>query len=1148
MTTYTLGDIQRYFDADTYRRGFAYARAGYVTEFSWDNDGTLTAKVRGNTKLPYKLTAKALLDPSKGVIFRTACSCSYGAKCKHAVAALVNAVHRQIGTITKQPDFGNEIYKAPPREISTPAPLTPTLDYETEKWLKALEKSSQEPNSYPLTASKRILYLLSTTDKTRSAKVSVVSVTPKANGTLGTAKPYQLYQAFGGNKPLFVLDEDLAIMKQIQRFMGYHYSDECKIPCDGEGELLLEEMLATERCYWQIAHPDNALQLVEPRNASLEWQVEDDGKQRLQVKIAKTSQSESDKNLPILRLLPPFFVDIENHAIGKLNFDGINAKQAVALLSAPALNPEQVKLVSDRLPKTIAAKPQLMPKNLVLRRQENVTPTLVLRLDSTQIKPFGVTNYGYRSQGAAITIPVAKLAFDYAGRRVNHGEKSQELTSYKDGELISMERNLSAESKAIKTMRKNGFYMQLQDLGKYFAIDEADKQLFSFGQVKPDFYENPDFEDDWVEFVTDNVPELRSAGWEVEISKKFPLNIVKADDEWYAEVGEGSGIDWFGLEMGVSVEGKRQNLLPILLNMLKNNAGIESFASDDPTSLLLVPMPDGRKLALPRQRAYALLKTLHELYSFQEVGEDGKLKMQAIEAALLAEMEAASAALNMRWFGGDKVRNLGKKLQEFSGIQEVLPPKTFKAELRGYQQQGLNWLQFLREYELAGILADDMGLGKTVQALAHIATEKAAGRLTSPVLVIAPTSLMANWRMEAEKFAPKLKVLTLHGSDRKELFGHIMKHDIVLTTYPLLPRDKDALLANNYHTVILDEAQTIKNSRAKITQIVSQLKAEHRLCMTGTPLENHLGELWSLFNFLIPGYLGDEKQFRTLFRNPIEKGGEVARSQALARRVKPFILRRTKLEVATELPPKTEMIRMVEIDGAQRDLYETIRISMNEKVRAEIASRGLAKSHIIVLDALLKLRQVCCDPRLLKLEAAKKVMHSAKLEELMDMLIAMIEEGRKILLFSQFTSMLALIETRLHEEKIAFVTLTGSTKDRETPIREFQAGKIPLFLISLKAGGVGLNLTAADTVIHYDPWWNPAAENQATDRAYRIGQDKPVFVYKMVTKGTVEEKILEMQARKQALADSLFDPTAKSAGKLDTKDIQALFEPIAQID
>ena len=251
--------------------------------------------------------------------------------------------------------------------------------------------------------------------------------------------------------------------------------------------------------------------------------------------------------------------------------------------------------------------------------------------------------------------------------------------------------------------------------------------------------------------------------------------------------------------------------------------------------------------------------------------------MRAMEAALLADIEAASHALNLRWFGGEKIRALGKRLKDFQGMAEIAPPAAFHGQLRSYQQEGLNWLQFLREYELAGVLADDMGLGKTVQALAHIATEKASGRLDQPFLVIAPTSLMTNWRMEAARFAPGLRVLTLHGPQRKAQFGQIMTHDLVLSTYPLLTRDKEALLACRYHTVLLDEAQTIKNARAKITQIVSQLQARHRLCMTGTPLENHLGELWSLFNFLLPGYLGEEQKFRMLFRHPIEKGGDTAR-------------------------------------------------------------------------------------------------------------------------------------------------------------------------------------------------------------------------------------------------------------------------------
>ncbi len=480
----------------------------------------------------------------------------------------------------------------------------------------------------------------------------------------------------------------------------------------------------------------------------------------------------------------------------------------------------------------------------------------------------------------------------------------------------------------------------------------------------------------------------------------------------------------------------------------------------------------------------------------------------------------------------------------FKGVADVAPPAGLQTSLRAYQQQGLNWLQFLREYQLGGLLADDMGLGKTVQTLAHLLLEKESGRMDRPSLVIAPTSLMVNWRMEAQRFAPALRVLVLQGTERKQRFEDMAGHDVVLTTYPLLPRDQEILLAQEYHLLILDEAQVIKNPKAKASQIVRELRARHRLCLTGTPMENHLGELWSLLHFLMPGLLGDEKRFRRLFRTPIEKHGDEDRRASLQRRIAPFLLRRSKQEVAKELPPKTEIVRSVELGSAQRDLYESLRLAMHSKIQEEIGKKGMARSHIIILDALLKLRQVCCDPRLVKLDSARQVKSSAKLELLMDMLPELVEEGRRILLFSQFTSMLALIEAELDRLKLPYVKLTGDTKDRATPVQRFQAGEVPLFLISLKAGGTGLNLTAADTVIHYDPWWNPAVETQATDRAHRLGQDKPVFVYKLLTAGTVEEKILAMQTRKKALADSLFSADAKSGPALTLDDLNALFEPL----
>ncbi len=416
-----------------------------------------------------------------------------------------------------------------------------------------------------------------------------------------------------------------------------------------------------------------------------------------------------------------------------------------------------------------------------------------------------------------------------------------------------------------------------------------------------------------------------------------------------------------------------------------------------------------------------------------------------------------------------------------------------------------------------------MGLGKTIQTLAHLAVEKRAGRMQSPCLIIAPTSLMGNWRREAEQFTPRLRVLILQGPDRSDKFGLIPDHDLVLTTYPLLPRDRKTLLDQHWHYVILDEAQSIKNPKAQAARVARALKTDHRLCLTGTPMENHLGELWAQFDFLMPGFLGDQTAFTRNYRTPIEKHQDNEPLGRLNRRIAPFLLRRTKDRVAAELPAKTEIIRTANFDPAQARLYESIRLVMEDKVARAIAARGLANSHIIVLDALLKLRQVCCDPRLLpkKMSSAKGVP-SAKLNLLFDLLPELLEEGRRVLLFSQFTTLLGLIETELGARSIAYTKLTGQTRKREQAIERFRSGSVNLFLISLKAGGVGLNLTEADTVIHFDPWWNPAVEHQATDRAHRIGQDKPVFVYKLITEGTVEEKILALQARKHELAQKVY--------------------------
>ena len=391
-----------------------------------------------------------------------------------------------------------------------------------------------------------------------------------------------------------------------------------------------------------------------------------------------------------------------------------------------------------------------------------------------------------------------------------------------------------------------------------------------------------------------------------------------------------------------------------------------------------------------------------------------------------------------------------------------------------------------------------------------------------------------------------LEHVVLHGAGRSELFANIDRSDAVLTSYALLLRDRDRLARRRWRLVVLDEAQAIKNPTTKLARAACELEADCRLALSGTPMENHLGELWSVFHFLMPGLLGEREAFARTFRQPIEKEGDQARQQLLANRVRPFLLRRTKEEVARELPPKSEFVREIELSDEQRDLYESVRLAMHVRIRDEIRQRGLGRSNIAILEGLLKLRQICCDPRLLKNgEAVDRVVPSAKCDLLLSMLDGMVETGRRIIVFSQFVEMLELIATGLKKHKLAHTMLTGRTRDRETPVRQFQEGKVPIFLISLKAGGTGLTLTRADTVIHYDPWWNPAVEAQATDRAHRIGQDKTVFVYKLVANGTVEQKMLELQARKKALVDGLMSGV-KGGLSFTEADVEALFAPLPE--
>jgi superfamily II DNA or RNA helicase len=667
----------------------------------------------------------------------------------------------------------------------------------------------------------------------------------------------------------------------------------------------------------------------------------------------------------------------------------------------------------------------------------------------------------------------------------------------------------------------------------------------------------PQRRDRWPELLAHHIPELERRGWQVEVADDFPYELHQADD-WSVDIGEEPGGHWFSVGLQVSVDGQPVNLVPLLVNLVQNGwLSLDAALGRSEDAQVLVPWsidsapapgtaPRQRLLRLPVSRVLPLMDWLRTVF---KVGEKaGALRLSRFDLGTLETLAETGRVRAPPSF--TELIEQVKLLGDARGLPVIEASPRVQATLRHYQLDGLAWMDFLRRSRLGGILADDMGLGKTLQALALLQAELDAGRLDRPSLVIVPTSLVGNWEGEAKRFTPDLKVVVLHGAHRARLFKNIPQAHLVVTSYPLAMRDMGTLGSQEWHYVLLDEAQRIKNSRSQAALSVKELQARHRLCLSGTPLENHLGELWSLMDFVCPGLLGSEAQFREHYRTPIERRQDTLRAQQLARRVKPFLLRRTKQQVARELPEKTETLLRVDLVGTQRDLYETVRATMDDKLREVIAQQGLARSQIMVLDALLRLRQVCCDPRLLKLhdgDDANDVVRphhpSAKMELLLDLLPTLIEDGRRVLLFSQFTEMLALIEIELGRLKLPHLKLTGESRDRAALVERFQKGEVPLFLVSLKAGGVGLNLTAADTVILYDPWWNPAVEQQAIDRAYRIGQDKPVFVYKLLANGTVEDKMLELQARKAGLADTLLSGVASDAA-LTQQDFEELFKPL----
>ncbi|MFV8781053.1 SNF2-related protein [Microbulbifer sp. SA54] len=1006
------------------------------------------------------------------------CSCPVSLNCKHAVATALKLYRdAQIADASEQSAQSTQPGK---RTAMQPKQA------DWQQWLADLPPAPRREEE-PLQHGRHYLvYFLEVDRRASPARLRLITRKGylKKDGSWSQLRYFQPdVRNLGWNRPGHLLDADVSILQLLPRANAAG-----QLELRGEsGHRALVHLLNSERFFFD----DNAISKGPAKNLHWHWRTVEHDQQQLVGELEGIDDPARWLPIPVT---PPSYLDMEAASIGDI-FTTVPSNQLTHLLCMPPVAERDLAHMAVQVRQLIPKDQLPLPVEPVLSRVTEFTPTLtLLTLDVGRYRlPAIYVHFAYA--GFALPAPYSK---DFSGA---------ETLCERGGHHYQIQRDIQAEHACCDEIHEQGFYLMMEELGgqrEIWLLDEKDPANIPAA---------------WNHFLTHTLPELEQDGWTVETHPSyrfdikqahFSINIADAKNHWFQ----------LGLDL-ILADGSKLQTATLLEHWLE-------CGTPDELTLTL----NGDWVQVDTKPLHSIRTILADLLNQKKL--DKPMLMPPFQAAQLADIPQ----LDQRQ--APLTRKLMQRLRDFSGLENIPVPKGLHAELRGYQQEGFNWLVFLQRYGFGGILADDMGLGKTLQTLALVQHIKEQGALDVPVLVVAPTSLTGNWLHEAAQFVPDLKVTLIHGPDRDPAFRQLDTSDLVITTYPLLVRDEARYHKNKFSLVVLDEAQAIKNPTTKIAECVRTIDSEARLCLTGTPLENHLGELWSLMDFALPGLLGGRKAFQQLYRTPIENDRDTERQRELARKVRPFMLRRTKTEVVSDLPPKTETVQYLQLPGTQRALYESVRASMEERIRALVASQGMAKSQIEFLDALLKLRQACIDPRLVKLGGTGRPQESAKLDWLAETLPQLLEEGRNILIFSQFTQVLKLIEEQLNAQSISYTKLTGQTRKRQQAIDAFQNGEVRVFLISLKAGGSGLNLTAADVVIHMDPWWNPAVENQATDRAYRIGQDKPVFVYKLVAEDTVEERIQQMQRHKQALADSLFDATKSSKLPGSSEDLLAL--------
>ncbi len=1062
-------------------RGGVYKTSGKVRDVQWNAERQLlTAAVKGTAADPYRQRVQIEAHLLSGT-----CTCPVQYNCKHVAAALLTWIEQQNEQPTESDQSLRTINRWLQDLVVQGRQLDPTLEQQTPgEPLLFFQLDETSLSQHQLGVELQIL-------QSRLLK----------RGGYGKETPYRYHAHF--HHPDWVQPSDHAILElAIGKNADINYRT---LVVEGDtGHLLMTRLLSTERCFWG-ADRDKPLTLGEPKTLTIDWQREGSEDYQLEIRM------EGTESWQLVPTEPAWYLDTQNLEAGLLK-DVPPTALLSRLLKAPTIPEAHAQAISNYLASRLPAADIPLPAEPNFERVVvDAKPILILQSREE--------SHDIRDYFAAIHFRYGDYTLAYNG--TNTEDTLEGKT--RDGNPLILKRNLAQEHK---------FVMQFEQFFPDFDhANENDPNFYSVADRKPRTKNVYELATQWRQLL-EKKESFEAEGWEVNKREPFDLTFKPVTQIEASLTDSNMRSSWFDMALKLNHNDQQFDLVPLVIEWL------ETGERDQP---ILLQAENGQWLEVSPEIFAPIADTLQEL--FNQRSEDGNIQLMREHATTLEEFQNhwESHGLDVRWDGAEELMKLAERLQSFEGVQAVDPPTGLQAELRQYQHEGIAWLDFLADFGMNGVLADDMGLGKTLQTLAHLLREKQLGRLKGPTLIVAPTSLLVNWSRETEKFTPDLSTMVWHGADRKQKRVDFSAFDIIITSYALVNRDSALLQAESFQMIVLDEAQAIKNPSAKVTQALKEFDSPRRLCLTGTPLENHLGELWSLFDFLMPGLLSSRKLFTKHFRTPIESHQDTDAQIRLTQRIKPFLMRRRKEDVASDLPPKTEIIKPITLAGDQARLYESIRVTMEQRVQEILRERGLQRSHIELLDALLKLRQTCCHPALVKLESAEGILESAKTKLLLSMLEELIAEGKKILLFSQFTSMLEIIENEVQEANIPYVKLTGRTRKREEVVDAFQNGEVPLFLISLKAGGTGLNLTAADTVIHYDPWWNPAVENQASDRAHRIGQTKPVFIYKLVASNTVEEKILRMQDHKRMLSDGIINADKNPLSKLTADDFLELF-------